>query len=153
MERLTAHHWEVLEALRARGFMVILRLQPDENDGVEDTPHCTIGIRGLSSFHGHTMVECINQLIASRCWNKTEELEREADAPRRVKVVDIMEQVETLASEYSGKFRADQIAVEMGVFPAAVGHALKKLKWPKSQTKTMIVVNNREVAVYTYLPR
>ena len=153
MERLTEQHWDVLEALRARGFMVILRLQPDELDGTEETAHCTVGIRGVASFHGLTMADAMNQLIASRCWNKTHELEKDAGSPRKSKVADILTEVETLASEYSGMFRADQIAAELGVFPAAVGHALKKLNWPKSQRKSMILVNGREVEVYNYLPR
>ena len=133
--------------------MVILRLQPDEEDGVDDTPHCTVGLRGVASFHATTIAGAMDQLIASRCWNQTHELEKQSGGPRKSKVVDIIEEVEALASEYSGMFRADQIAAELGVFPAAVGQALKKLDWPKARTKAMIVVNNREVEVYNYLPR
>lgn len=153
MKGLSQNHWDVLEALRGRGFMVIVRLRPAEGDELNPPPHCTIGLRGVASFHGYTMTEAMNQLVASRCWTETHELEKKAGELRRSKVVDIIDEVKDLASEYSGMFRADQIAAEMGVFPVAVAHALKKLNWPRSQKKSLLVVNDREVQVINYLPQ
>lgn len=147
---MTAEHaLKLVEALRLRNHHVIIRAIPDPVDSPSTEGRYSVMLRGHESFVGPTLLDALQLFVASKCWERPVPV----GTPTRVKVADIIEQVEETASQYTSPFQADEIATELNVFPAAVGHALKKLNWPKSQQKAAAMVNGRQVEVYIYLPK
>lgn len=144
------HALKLIEALRKQGHHVLMRATPDSNDVIETSDgHYSVMLRGHEAYTGPTFLEALLRFTESRCWDRP----APAGTPTKVKVADILTLVAEHASQYTTPFQADEIALELNVFPAAVGQALKKLGWPKSQKKALAVVNGREVEVYVYLPK
>ncbi len=140
---------KLIEALRLRGFHVVVRATADSEDTVTTDGRYSVMLRGFGTFTGSTFVEAMERLKDSRCW----EGEPVPGDPVRVKVADILATVEEHASQFTSPFRADEVALELNVYPAAVGQALKKLNWPKSQKKATVTLNGRELEVFVYLPK
>jgi len=141
--------WKLMEILRREGHHIIIRINPDEADTVTSVGRYGVTLRGYPTFAGSTLDEAIRELGLSRCW----ESPAAPGERRKVQVADILDKVKELASQYTTPFKSDEIADELGVFPSAVGHALKKLNWPKSQRQaTATLPTGQEVPVYVYLP-
>lgn len=142
--------FRLVEALRVRGLHVIVRAIPDVADVETDDGRYSVMIRGYPLFTGPTWIEAFTRLAKSRCWESPASA---GNAVRSVKIADILEEVRECATGYTAPFRADELAVELGINPSAAAQALKKLNWPRSSHKTQITLNGRELDVYVYLPQ
>lgn len=140
---------KLIEALRLRGHTVMVRAIPDATDSPSTEGRYSVMVRGHEAYVGPTLIDAMQSLMTSRCWERPSP----AGTPTSVRVADILKLVEETATQYTSPFQAEEIALELNVFPSAVGGALKKLGWPKSQKKAPAIVNGREIEVYVYLPK
>lgn len=146
----TEKTWQILEALRVKGFHVIIRTKPDQDICAECPDRYMVMLQGFEPFVGDTLDEAVGEMARSRCWMGPR---RE---PRRVRIAEILGDVQQAASERTAPFRADELADELGIFGSAAAQALKKLNWPRSNHKTRIPHphnDEEEIEVYVYNPK
>jgi len=159
VERPSENVWKLIEAFRAEGLAVAVLLRPDD----AEEPRVTVAIQGHPRHHGDTLAEAVLEIGRSH-YKKPSPPPPPPPPPqtppgpfqgvrKRSRVVDIVDEVERIADSYTRPFRADEIADQMGVFGSAVGHALKRLDWPRDAHKTRAIIDGRPLDVYLYLPR
>jgi hypothetical protein len=65
----SAEQFEQLDALRAEGHVVVLKLDGQRRDD-PGNPDYTAAILGVQGFHNVTLRGAVADLLRSRCWEK-----------------------------------------------------------------------------------